>query len=152
MSVANSRCGSCPARVRPKPSEKSPNHHLGRVRFWLLAWSHCQNGSKISSLFPSSRKPFEAFLVSGPKLLSDRLKNMARDLFLGRDRIFDFWNLQKAVFNHFWFLTQNYCQKTQKHGARVIFGSGPNIWFLERPEIVLTRLWFLAPNYCQNNS
>ena len=43
-------------------------------------------------------------------------------------------------------------RRTQKHGARIIFGSGPNIWFLDRPEIVLTRFCCLAPNYCQNSS
>ena len=75
--------------------------------FWFLAQNYCQNGSKTWRatyfwvwteylVFATSRKPFEAFLVPGPKLLSERLKNIARELFLDLDRIFGFWNLQKS--------------------------------------------------------
>jgi len=69
--------------------------------FWFLAQNYCQNGSKTWRasyfwvwteylVFGTSRNRFEAFLVPGPKLLPERLKNMARELFLGLDRISGF--------------------------------------------------------------
>ena len=93
--------------------------------FWFLAQNYCQNGSKAGAgvilgsgpniwflNFPEGR--FEEFLLPGPKLLPERLKNMACELFLALDRISGFWNLQKTILKHFWFLAQNYCQNGSK--------------------------------------
>ena len=95
MSVAKSPFGACQGRVRPKPSEKSPNHHLGR------------------QILAPSMKP----------LPEERLKNIVA-----------LSVIQKAVWSISGFWPKTIVRSAQKHGARPIFGSRPNIWFLKPPE------------------
>ena len=56
-------------------------NNMAREFFWI--WTQYL-------IFGPSRNCFNAILEPGPKLLPEHLKNMARELFLGLDRIFGF--------------------------------------------------------------
>ena len=104
---------------------RSFRHPESRLKhFWFLAQNYCQIGSK------TWRATY--FWVETEYL------------------IFETSRKPFSTISGSW--PKTIARRTQKHGARVIFESGPNIWFLDRPEIVLTRFWCLAPNYCQNIS
>ena len=82
-------------------------------RLKSIARSYFWSEPNISFVEPPESR-FEAFLVPGPKLLTEQIKNIARELFLGLKRMSGFWNLQKSVLKHFWFLAHNYCQNGSK--------------------------------------
>ena len=116
----------------PKTIARTVQKHGARTIF--------ESGPNIWFLEPPESR-FEAFLVPGPKLLPERLKNMARDLFLDLDRICGFWNLQKSFWSISGSWPQTIAKTVQKYGARAIFRSGQNIWFFvskETYEIMFT--------------
>ena len=72
-----------------------------------------------------AKSPFGACQIVAPSMkpLPERLKNIVA-----------LSVIQKAVWSISGFWPKTIVRSAQKHGARPIFGSRPNIWFLKPPE------------------
>ena len=72
-----------------------------------------------------TQSPFGACQILAPSMkpLPERLKNIVA-----------LSVIQKAVWSISGFWPKTIVRSAQKHGARPIFGSRPNIWFLKPPE------------------
>ena len=105
-------------RQTDNQTHRQADRHRWPKTITRTAHSHCapaifRSGPNICFPEPPGSH-FKAFLTPGPKPLPERFIFIAREPFFGLDRISGFWNLQKAVLKHFWFLAQNYCQNGSK--------------------------------------